>query len=441
MNKIIYGLLGCCFIACDDPKLSEPKDSDKLTVDKVFSEDPLAVDFVEKVKDRYIVNLVHQNIVDYLQTNNSIPQEKKYDEARLFFRFLTNKLSSITKEKIDDRSIKFAYFKDILKKIKNSKVLQFFIDDQKFVIAFTIYEKLKSFSIDYNEVIISFIEDLQLNNEMLDQIIEQKIGNVLNQFKKFYDLDIQAQGTIEDEQKTVITEKKLVITLAMCKFFDFNFKNFEDLQDIHNFFMWSDLFFSCDVRGKKLYESIKDDFKLYSKLKNFFSFMCKYIADLQNYAPNFNLNKNDVNAHQVSYFTVLSYLMIRNFWNDFSSYKTEQVSHFLSFCNPTDCVKDDDDKNNLFCKMLKISAINSCVIDLNKFSPLQQLLITEVISEHLNNELQNPFSKKDFKDELDDFEKNKIPPLNAVTSALTNTMSDAEFRNKIKNILNSSSNP
>lgn len=88
MNKILYGLLSCCTIACGDQKPVTPQDTDELIVKNVCDNYPLAIKFIQNQKNEVIINTLRQSIISYIKSVQDTDENKTL-LAQMLVKFIT----------------------------------------------------------------------------------------------------------------------------------------------------------------------------------------------------------------------------------------------------------------------------------------------------------------------------------------------------------------
>jgi hypothetical protein len=191
MKKNLYFanfLFYSCLIACGKSPQADLDDEDKIIVEKVVSEYPLAVHTIEKIKEKKIIRILKKQLIRHLKKNNSIlnDEEEKIQETKELFFFITHDSDPdyfpLTMEKNLERITNFDSFKKILVDVKNFPPLQQLTEGKKLMIAFGIWENGYLGNLNYESKkaeISARIEKLKIKNEDPDYLVERKIKKAL----------------------------------------------------------------------------------------------------------------------------------------------------------------------------------------------------------------------------------------------------------------------
>ena len=183
MNKFVYGLLSCCIMACGDmTEADKDEDPNISIVQKVFNEDPLAIDFIKKEKNEDVIDNLQQRIATYIKNQNTfISNEEKGCLARMLVHCITNSYTPqtpLTVEKILDKINEFDDTVNSYSKYVNKDLN----DKKKIIVSYCIGS-----SIDKRELVqlddVAFIEQLKkinISNDTPDVEIFNKIRAVFS---------------------------------------------------------------------------------------------------------------------------------------------------------------------------------------------------------------------------------------------------------------------
>ena len=190
MNKIIYGLLGYCMIACGKTKPSEPDDINTFIVKKVFDEDPIAIGFIQKEKNEETIDMLQQCIINNLKNGPfSIifcSNEEKISLAKMLVHFITknydSQASPLTQEKILQKLYDFEYIVDnrysnVFTEIPNFNTLD---KKKKIVLAFSINDCHIIMDDENDLMLIEKLKKLTIKNTTSDVEIFNKVRAALS---------------------------------------------------------------------------------------------------------------------------------------------------------------------------------------------------------------------------------------------------------------------
>ena len=190
MNKIIYGLLGYCMIACGKTKPSEPDDINTFIVKKVFDEDPIAIGFIQKEKNEETIDMLQQCIINNLKNGPfSIifcSNEEKISFAKMLVHFITknydSQASPLTQEKILQKLYDFEYIVDnrysnVFTEIPNFNKLD---KKKKIVLAFSINDSHIMMDDENDLMLIEKLKKLTITNKTSDVEIFNKVRAALS---------------------------------------------------------------------------------------------------------------------------------------------------------------------------------------------------------------------------------------------------------------------
>jgi hypothetical protein len=189
MNKIIYGLLGYCVIACGKTEPSEPEDINTFIVKKVFDEDPIAIDFIQKEKNEETIDTLQQCIINNLKNGPfSIifcSNEEKISLAKMLVHFITknydSQTSTLTQEMILQQLNDFAdivsnRYSNVFTKIPN-----FTLDKKKkIVLAYSINDCHIMMDDENDLMLIEKLKKLTITNTTSDVEIFNKVRAALS---------------------------------------------------------------------------------------------------------------------------------------------------------------------------------------------------------------------------------------------------------------------
>ena len=190
MNKIIYGLLGFCVIACGKTEPSEPEDVNTFIVKKVFNEDPIAIDFIQKEKNEETIDMLQQCIINNLKnapfSTIFCSNEEKISLAKMFVHFITKnydpQTSSLTQEMILQKLDDFAdivdnRYSNVFTKIQNFNSLD---KKKKIVLAYSINDYPIMTDDENDEILCDKLKSLKITNDTSDVEIFNKVRAALS---------------------------------------------------------------------------------------------------------------------------------------------------------------------------------------------------------------------------------------------------------------------
>lgn len=190
MNKIIYGLLGYCMIACGKTEPSEAEDVNTFIVKKVFDEDPIAIDFIQKEKNEETIDMLQQCIINNLKnvlfSTIFCSNEEKISLAKMLVHFITKnydfQASPLTQEKILQKLYDFEYIVDnrysnVFTKIPNFNTVD---KKKKIVLAYSINACPVMMDDENDLMLIEKLKKLTLTNKTSDVEIFNKVRAALS---------------------------------------------------------------------------------------------------------------------------------------------------------------------------------------------------------------------------------------------------------------------
>ena len=189
MNKIIYGLLGYCVIACGKTEPSEAEDVNTFIVKKVFDEDPIAIDFIQKEKNEETIDTLQQCIINNLKNGpfSTIfcSNEEKISLAKMLVHFITKNYDSQTSplsqemilQKLDDfADIVDNRYSNVFTKIPNSTLDK----KKKIVLAYSINNCHIMMDDENDLMLIEKLKKLTITNTTSDVEIFNKVRAALS---------------------------------------------------------------------------------------------------------------------------------------------------------------------------------------------------------------------------------------------------------------------
>ena len=189
MNKIIYGLLGYCVIACGKTEPSEPEDINTFIVKKVFDEDPIAISSIQKENNEETIDTLQQCIINNLKNGpfSTIfcSNEEKISLAKMLVHFITknydSQTSPLTQEKILQKLYDFEYIVDnrysnVFTEIPNSTLDK----KKKIVLAYSINDCHIMMDDENDLMLIEKLKKLTLTNKTSDVEIFNKVRAALS---------------------------------------------------------------------------------------------------------------------------------------------------------------------------------------------------------------------------------------------------------------------
>lgn len=185
MNKVIYGLLGYCMIACGKTEPSEPEDINTFIVKKVFDEDPIAISFIQKEKNEETIDMLQQCIINNLKNGQCstifCSNEEKISLAKMLVHFITknydSQTSPLTQEMILQKLYDFAdivdnRYSNVFTKIQNFNNLY---KKKKIVLAYSINDCHIIMEDENDLMLIEKLKKLTITNETSDVEIFNKV--------------------------------------------------------------------------------------------------------------------------------------------------------------------------------------------------------------------------------------------------------------------------
>ena len=189
MNKIIYGFLGYCVIACGKTEPSEPEDVNTFIVKKVFDEDPIAISFIQKENNEETIDMLQQCIINNLKNGpfSTIfcSNEAKISLAKMLVHFITKNYDSQTSPLTQEMILqKLNDFADIVgNRYSNvfTKIPNFTLDKKKkIVLAYSINDCHIMMDDENDLMLIEKLKKLTITNTTSDVEIFNKVRAALS---------------------------------------------------------------------------------------------------------------------------------------------------------------------------------------------------------------------------------------------------------------------